>query len=72
MSGGHFNYAYRHIATLAIDIEYLHMPEREKFKKLLELVAKACHDIEWVDSGDYGYGDEIPAIEECFKFCKEN
>jgi hypothetical protein len=28
-------------------------------------VAKACHDIEWVDSGDCGLGDEDEAIRDC-------
>jgi uncharacterized small protein (DUF1192 family) len=31
----------------------------------LKLVAKALHDIEWVDSGDYGPGDENKAIRAC-------
>jgi hypothetical protein len=31
----------------------------------LELVIKALHDIEWVDSGDYGPGDENKAIRAC-------
>lgn len=29
---------------------------------LLELVAQALHDVEWVDSADYGPGDEVAAI----------
>jgi hypothetical protein len=28
----------------------------------LELVATALHDLEWVDSSDYGPGDEVAAI----------
>ena len=39
--------------------------EREWFIGLLNVVAKAAHDIEWVDSGDYGIGDEVAAIREC-------
>lgn len=40
-------------------------PERRAFAKHLEKVAKALHDIEWVDSGDYGQGDENAAIRAC-------
>ena len=40
-------------------------PEREAFAKHLKLVAKALHDIEWVDSADYGPGDENEAIRAC-------
>jgi hypothetical protein len=40
-------------------------PERIAFADLLERVAKAMHDIEWVDSCDYGEGDELPAINAC-------
>ena len=37
---------------------------REWFVGHLELVARAMHDIEWIDSGDYGPGDEIEALEK--------
>ncbi len=40
-------------------------PERRAFAKHLKLVAKALHDIEWVDSGDYGPGDDADAIRAC-------
>lgn len=40
-------------------------PERRAFAQHLKLVAKALHDIEWVDSGDYGPGDENAAIRTC-------
>jgi len=40
-------------------------PERRAFAKHLKLVAKALHDIEWVDSSDYGPGDENVAIRAC-------
>lgn len=36
---------------------------RLQFAALLNRVAKAAHDIEWVDSADYGPGDELAAIE---------
>lgn len=40
-------------------------PERRAFSKHVALVAKALHDIEWVDSGDYGEGHESAAIRAC-------
>lgn len=36
--------------------------ERKWFAELLRLASKAAHDIEWVDSGDFGPGDEVEAI----------
>lgn len=39
--------------------------ERKAFGKHLELVIKALHDIEWVDSCDYGPGDDSEAIMAC-------
>ena len=63
MSGGSMNYIYSRLeyeATFAEDT-----PERRAFAKHLKLVAKALHDIEWVDSGDYGPGDENAAIRAC-------
>ena len=63
MSGGSMNYLYSKLeygATFRTDT-----PERKAFAKHLELVAKALHDIEWVDSSDYGPGDENEAIRAC-------
>lgn len=39
--------------------------ERKAFAAHLKLVAKALHDIEWVDSADFGEGDENAAIRAC-------
>jgi len=36
---------------------------RAWFVEHLRLVSTAMHDIEWVDSGDYGPGDEVEALE---------
>ena len=63
MSGGSMNYLYSKLEYEASFREYT--PERRAFAKHLKLVAKALHDIEWVDSGDYGPGDEIEAIRAC-------
>lgn len=37
---------------------------RAWFVEHLHLVSQAMHDIEWVDSGDYGPGDEVEALEK--------
>lgn len=63
MSGGSMNYLCHRLesdATFRQDT-----PERRAFAKHLKLVTKALHDIEWVDSGDYGEGDESKAIRAC-------
>jgi len=39
--------------------------EHRAFAAHLRKVSKALHDLEWVWSGDYGEGDEIPAIMAC-------
>ena len=62
MSGGSMDYLYQKLqyAKFAKDT-----PERLAFAKHLQLVAKAMHDIEWVDSGDCGPGDENESIRKC-------
>jgi hypothetical protein len=64
MSGGSYDYAYYRIEELAREIRPT-TPLRKAFKTLLVKVAKAAHDIEWVDSGDYGPGDEDESILDC-------
>jgi len=63
MSGGSMKYLYSkvlHESDFPLDT-----PERIAFAKHLNLVAQALHDIEWVDSGDYGPGDDSAAILAC-------
>ena len=63
MSGGSMNYLY---SKLEYEANFRQdTPERRAFAKHLELVIKALHDIEWVDSADYGPGDENAAIRAC-------
>ena len=64
MSGGSYDYGYTRIDDLADQITAT-TPLRKAFKKHLHQVAQACHDIEWVDSGDSGSGDEDEAICAC-------
>jgi len=63
MSGGSMNYLFSKLEYEA-DFE-TDTPERIAFAEHLKLVAKALHDIEWVDSCDYGVGDENEAIRAC-------
>ena len=64
MSGGSYDYAFHRIEDLAEQITP-ETPLRRAFKTHLKKVAEACHDIEWVDSGDGGPGDEDAAIRAC-------
>lgn len=63
MSGGSMNYLYSKIECDATFER--NTPERQAFADHLQKVAQALHDIEWVDSGDYGPGDENEAICAC-------
>lgn len=69
MSGGSMNYVFADVERAA---EML-APEQgdpslwRAVHEHLELMAKALHDIEWVQSGDYGSGDETEAIEALFR-----
>ncbi len=63
MSGGSMNYLYSRIELDATFEQNTTL--RKAFAKHLELVCKALHDIEWVDSADYGPGDEDEAIRAC-------
>lgn len=80
MSGGSYDYAFRHIEDLADSIreiagcppgpndkpdEYGSPPSlRRAFAEHLRKVARAAHAIEWNDSGD-GARDEQKAIRAC-------
>ena len=63
MSGGSMQYLYQRLDWEATFAE--NTPERVAFRKHLNLVAKALHDIEWVDSGDCVRGDDVEAIMAC-------
>jgi hypothetical protein len=71
MSGGSYDYACYRIKDFASQLMSTDTnPKRKAFKHLLEKVAEAAHAIEWVDSGDYGTGDEDKYIEEVFNCSK--
>lgn len=62
MSGGSMDYLCFKVDDASFG---KHTAERRAFAEHLKLVAKALHDIEWVDSCDYGPGDESEAIRAC-------
>lgn len=67
MSGGSYEYFHYRIEEVAKEIAMRHSrsaPHRA-FAALLMKVAKAMHDVEWVDSGDMGPGDDLEAIQAC-------
>ena len=59
MSGGSHDYAYQKLRDIADSFytEQSHLDARKKVSKILHLMEDICHDIEWIDSGDYGEED---------------
>lgn len=64
MSGGAYDYLYSRIDSFAGHMVTQDCSYRQKFAEHLIKVARAMHDIEWVDSGDYGPGREFQAIQK--------
>jgi hypothetical protein len=62
MSGGSWDYAFSHFDGVANRLSRESDPLRRLLGIRVELIAKALHDIEWVDSGDYNSGDDVAAI----------
>lgn len=62
MSGGSWDYCYQNVNEVADRLCISPNPLRRAFGRHVALVAKALHDIEWVDSCDYSEGDEVDAI----------
>lgn len=65
MSGGAYDYGYQRIEEMADSMGQGATPLRKRFIDHLRKVARAMHDVEWVDSGDWGEGDENDAIRAC-------
>lgn len=66
MSGGSYGYAYLEVEDFAKSLARdSKTPYRMAFASHLLLVAKAMHDVEWVDSSDYSKGDDKEAIMKC-------
>lgn len=59
MSGGSHDYAYIKLVDVADSFyqepeKIEHIELRKKLRDILTLCSKVAHDIEWIDSGDYG------------------
>ena len=65
MSGGSWDYAYCKLTEPIEKLTRERSALRRAFGKHLQLVSDALYAIEWVDSGDYADGDDIPKIKEC-------
>jgi hypothetical protein len=63
VSGGSHEYAYLRVEEFANDIRG-DSPLRRAFAEHLDTVAHAMHAIEWVDSCDYGKGDDGQPIRD--------
>lgn len=62
MSGGSMDFLYSKVESASFSES---TPLRRAFRTHLALVAMALHDIEWVDCGDFGRGQEEAAIRAC-------
>lgn len=62
MSGGSWDYICYKLDDAANHLLKDKSALRRAFGEHMRLVAKAMHDIEWVDSCDYGEGDDIESI----------
>jgi hypothetical protein len=56
------NYLYEMVREEAGTLSQSKNPTRAAFGRHLLLVADALHDVEWVDSCDYGNGDDEEAM----------
>lgn len=66
MSGGSYDYLCWKMDDAATQLQRKGQPAyRIAFGKLMKLCAKAMHDVEWVDSGDMGQGDDEISIMQC-------
>lgn len=64
MSGGSWEYVYYKFEDVGARLQGSHDPHRQALGDLILRISVAMHDIEWVDSNDYGKGDEIDAIKK--------
>jgi len=66
MSGGSWDYVCYKIEEAAERLRESKDPLRRALGDHMNLIAKAMHDIEWVDSGDYGKDGDREAIQAIF------
>jgi hypothetical protein len=62
MSGGSWDYVYCKLDEAAEKLCHSRRPNRRALGAKMKQMSAAMHDIEWVDSGDCGPGDEDKAI----------
>lgn len=77
MSGGAYSYAYLRLDEFieevrkrderADDLTFEVRCVRATFMAHLQRVSSAMREVEWVDSGDNGPGDEVEAIRKVFE-----
>lgn len=70
MSGGSLDYVYSQVEYAAEQMK-TSTPLHRAFRSHLFDVAQALHDIEWVESGDYGEGDDVEAMRVVLSPTKE-
>jgi len=63
MSGGSWDYFTYKCDEVANKLEADSSPLRRAFGAHMRLVAKAMHDVEWVDSSNMASGDDREAIQ---------
>ena len=68
MSGGSWDYLYSRIEDAGDRLVGSKCVKRATLGRLMLRVAEAMHAIEWVDSCDWGQGDELEHIENVLKF----
>ena len=71
MSGGSWDYVTYKFQDVADRLKEEKDTLRRALGGHIELIVKAMRDIEWVDSGDYGPGDEVESIKKVLKSHKE-
>lgn len=64
MSGGSWDYLYQKLFDAGLRLKKEPDQLRQKLGNHLLVVGEAMEAIEWVDSMDWGPGDEIPAIKK--------
>ncbi len=76
MSGGSYDYAYCKLDEMAESVRARdnHRVTRERVAALIRKLSKIMHDIEWIDSGDYGdedWADVKKQLDEIGEFNEE-
>lgn len=69
MSGGSWDYVYSRIDDIADRLTSDANPLRRAMVPSVRALAKAMRAIEWVDSGDYGDGDDEELIRDFLASC---